>query len=148
MEIIDVKQSDNLIDEYIKICNLEWGLNRENMEDYIKIKRNEIINGNKVLSILGLIDNNILIGFVSLFRYDGNERRDLTPWYATMYVKDEYRNHGYSKMLNDAILNEASLLGYNRVYLKTHLINYYEKFGAKFIHKLDNGEILYYIDLK
>ena len=49
---------------------------------------------------------------------DGEERKDLTPWYATMYVKKEYRGKGYSKLLNDAILKEANNLGYNKIYLK------------------------------
>ena len=71
----------------------------------------------------------------------------LTPWYATMYVKKEFRGKGYSKILNEEILKEARRLGYKKVYLKSELINYYEKFGAKYIEDLDNGEKLYYIDL-
>lgn len=65
-----------------------------------------------------------------------------------MYVKKEYRNKGYSKILNREILSEAQKRGYKRIYLKTDLNNYYEKFGAKYIGKLSNGEKLYYIDLK
>ena len=34
-----------------------------------------------------------------------------------------------------------------KVYLKTNLVNYYEKFGAKYIGKLNNGEKLYYFKL-
>ena len=93
-----------------------------------------------------MLDNNILIGFISLFKTDGDERTDLTPWYATMYVKKKYRGKGYSKILNDLILDEAKKLGYNKVYLKSNLIHYYEKFGAKYIEDLNNGEKLYYID--
>ena len=145
MEIINLKENDLLLDEYIKLCHLEWG---ESNNIDIQDKKNKILKGDKVISILGLVNNNILIGFISLFKYDGDVRRDLTPWYATMYVKNTYRNKGYSKILNEAILKEAKLLGYNKVYLKTELINYYEKFGAKYIEKLSNGERLYYIDLK
>ena len=65
-----------------------------------------------------------------------------------MYVKEEYRSKSYSKILNNAILKEALNLGYNKVYLKTDLVNYYEKFGAKYIEKLNNKESLYYIELK
>ena len=50
-------------------------------------------------------------------------------------------------MLNNAILKEAKRLGYKKIFLKTSLNNYYEKFGAKFIKNIDNGEKLYYIDL-
>lgn len=64
-----------------------------------------------------------------------------------MYVKKEFRGKGYSKILNSAILEEAKNRKIKRLYLKTELNNYYEKFGAKFIEVLSNGEKLYYIDI-
>ncbi len=64
-----------------------------------------------------------------------------------MYVKKEYRNKGYSRVLNDAILREAKYLGYKKVYLKTTLINYHEKFNFKYIKNLDDNEKLYFINL-
>ena len=64
-----------------------------------------------------------------------------------MYVKKEYRGLGYSKILNDAILKEAKRRGFKKIYLKSELKNYYEKFGAKYMDDLQNGEKLYYIDL-
>lgn len=149
MKIINLKDNDVFLDEYIRQCSLEWGTLKsdDEMKSYIINKRKKIYNEDKVISILGLIDNSKLVGFISLFKYDGDYRRDLTPWYATMYVKKEYRGRGYSKKLNDAILKEASALGYTKVYLKTELENYYEKFGAIFMENLNNGEKLYYIPL-
>ena len=149
MEILSIKDNDEFLDEYIRLCSLEWGTLKsdDEMKSYIINKRKKIYNEDKVISILGLIDNSKLVGFISLFKYDGDYRRDLTPWYATMYVKKEYRERGYSKKLNDAILKEASALGYTKVYLKTELENYYEKFGAIFMENLNNGEKLYYIPL-
>ncbi len=64
-----------------------------------------------------------------------------------MYVKKEYRKRGYSKILNDAILREAKARGFDAIYLKTDLENYYDKFGAIFIKKLKSGERLYKFDL-
>ena len=148
MNIIDIKKHRTYIEEYCKLCSLEWGKPKtENeMNDYIQEKIKKILKEDKVISILGLVNSNTLIGFISLFKYDGNERMDLTPWYATMYVKKDYRCKGYSKILNNAILREAEKLGYNKVYLKSDLNNYYEKFGAVYIETLDNGEKLYYIN--
>ena len=117
------------------------------MIKYINDKAERILNGDKVISCLGLIKDNVLVGFISLFKYEDEENKKLTPWYATMYVKKEYRGNGYSKILNREILKEAKSLGYSKVFLKTNLVNYYEKFGAKYIRNLDNGEKLYYIDL-
>lgn len=148
MKVINLKNNRNYLKEYFELCSNEWGnpKTKEEMEIYVNEKINNLTNNDKLLSVLGLIDKE-LIGFISLFKYDGDERKDLSPWYATMYVKKEYRGMGYSKVLNDAILNNAKDLGYKKVYLKSDLINYYEKFGAKYIEKLNNGENLYYIEL-
>ena len=147
MQIINIKNKLNYLKEYVKLCYLEWSNKEKQLAEYIEYKIDNIKNGDKVISILGLVNEEELIGFISLFKYDGDERKDLTPWYATMYVKKEYRGKGYSKLLNQAIIKEAKRLGYDKVYLKSDLINYYEKFGAKRIEQLKNGEILYYIDL-
>lgn len=149
MQVVNIKSNSNYLKEYIKLCSLEWGSkkSKEEMEKYIADKEKRILRGDKVISILGLVRENVLLGFISLFRYEDESNKELTPWYATMYVKNEYRGNGYSKILNNAILKEAKMLGYKKVYLKTNLINYYEKFGAKYIRNLENGEKLYYIDL-
>ena len=149
MEVIDLKCS-KYIDEYIELCSLEWGekKTKSEMQEYIKRRKNKILDGDKYISILGLINENELVGFISLFKTNGDERTDLSPWYATMNVKEKYRNKGYSKILNNAILKKAKELGYQKVYLKTDLNNYYEKFGARYIENLSNGEKLYCIDLE
>ena len=148
MQLINLKENEEYLKEYIELCSKEWGTQKTKaqMEQYINKKIKNILSGENVISTLGLVENK-LIGFISLFKIDGDERTDLTPWYATMYVKKEYRNKGYSKILNNAIIEEAKRLGYKKLYLKTNLINYYEKFGAKFIGNLTK-EKLYYIDLK
>ena len=150
MKIKNIMDDEKHLEEYAKICSSTWGDKKtdEELKKYTKEKVKRILEEDKVIIILGLLDNDKLIGFISLFKYDGDEIKNLTPWYATMYVKKEYRNKGYSKILNDAILNEAKKKGYNRIYLKSNLVNYYEKFGAKYIKTLNNKEKLYYIELK
>ena len=81
------------------------------------------------------------------FANPGEEEKELTPWYATMYVKKEYRNKGCSKILHEAIINEAKQRGFTTLYLKTTLNNYYEKFGAICIKELKSGEKLYKIEI-
>ena len=94
-----------------------------------------------------LLSDSTLIGFISIFEHDCEERMDLSPWYATMYVKKEFRGKGCSKILNNSILKEAKNRGFKRLYLKTELNNYYEKFGAKHWDNLNDKEKIYYFDL-
>ena len=149
MKIIDIKRNPKFLKEYIKLCSLEWGKPKreDELKEYIIKKEKRILAGDKVISVLGLIKDSKLIGFISLFKYEDDKNTKLTPWYATIYVKEEYRGNGYSKILNDEILKEAKKLGYSKIYLKTTLTNFYEKFGAIYMGELESKEKLYYIDL-
>lgn len=153
LEIYNIKDKPEYIEEVAILTQNEWGSKTNNSEEY-KAKINKKID--KILSLLDntsyckliLLEDTTLIGFISIFPEDGDDRRDLTPWYATMFVKKEFRGKGYSKLLNEAILQEAKDRGFEKIYLKTDLVNYYEKFGAKFLGKLNDSENLYYFDLK
>ena len=144
--IYNLKDKLEYLDEVSNLEYEEWADNKhENKSERIKSKKEKILDSinSKYFCKLILLENNNLIGFISIFPEDGEEEKELTPWYATMYVKKEYRKKGYSKILNDAILKEAKNRGFNNIYLKTNLENYYEKFGAIFIKQLNSGEKLY-----
>lgn len=147
MKIINITNNTRYLKEYIALCYLEWSEKEKELTEYIDYKLRKLKIENNIILILGLVDHNKLVGFISLLKKDGDCEVKLTPWYATMYVKKEYRGRGYSRILNDALLEKSKRLGYTKVYLKSNLINYYEKFGAIYIKKLENGESLYYIDL-
>ena len=152
LKIYNIKEKQEFLREVAILTQKEWGKktnSKEEFEEKINKKISKIIDNfnNPLYCKLILLDNTILKGFISIFPTDGEERKDLSPWYATMYVKEEFRGNGYSKILNDAILEEAKKRGFKKLYLKTNLINYYEKFGAIFLDSLNNGEKLYYYNL-
>lgn len=147
--IYNIKDKMEYLDEVVLLEHNEWASNKEDdIESRLKRKKEKIISmlDNKSFCKLILVENNNLIGFISLFPYE-KETDEIGPWYATMYVKKEYRGLGYSKLLNNAILEEARRLGFKKVYLKSDLENYYEKFGAKLIGQYDDKEKLYVIEL-
>ncbi len=151
MKIYNLRDKTEYLDEVASLEYEEWADNKEeNKQERIERKKAKICSSfdNKSFCKLILVDNNNLIGFISIFPKDCEEEKELTPWYATMYVKEEYRKHGYSRILNDAILKEAKNRGFSALYLKTDLENYYEKFGAIFIKKLKSGEYLYKFELR
>lgn len=151
MEVYDLKNKLEYLDEVATLEYEEWSSNKEENR-YIRLenKKEKICKlfSHESFCKLILVDNKKLIGFISLFPNDCEEEQKLTPWYATMYVKKEYRKQGYSKILNDALLKEAKERGYKTIYLKTTLKNYYDKFGAVFIKKLTSGEKLYKFELE
>lgn len=150
LKLYNIKDKMDYLREVMILEHNEWGKNPNlNFDLRIDNKINKVkenLSRNDFCKII-LLDGKTLIGFISLFPTDGEKRCDLTPWYATMFVKKQYRQKGYSKILNNAIINEAKKRGYRKIYLKTSLVNYYEKFGAKYIEELDKDEKLYYIDI-
>ena len=150
LKVYNIKDKIEYLREVAILEHNEWAKDpQESFEDRInkkieKVKNN--LNKNDFCKLI-LLNDDELIGFISLFPNDSDERRDLGPWYATMYVKKEYRKKGYSKILNDAILQESRKRNYKEIFLKTKLNKYYEKFGAKFIKTLNNGEKLYKFEL-
>lgn len=146
MQIYNLKNKLEYLDEVAKLEYDEWADNKEiNKEKRIERKKKKICTmlTEKDFCKIILVDNDNLIGFISIFPKDCEEEKELTPWYSTMYVKKEYRHHGYSRVLNKAILKEAKSRKISVLYLKTNLENYYEKFGAIFIKNLKSGEHLY-----
>lgn len=152
LKIHNIKDKKEYIKEVAELTQKEWGSKTNSIEEFnnkVDKKISKIISNldNKYYCKLILLDDEKLVGFISIFEFDTEERKDLSPWYATMFVKEEYRKKGYSKILNDAILEEARKRGFKKIYLKTDLENYYEKFGAKYLEKLENGEKLYCFEL-
>lgn len=152
IKIYDIKERKEFLEEIAILTQRQWGNKQLSEDEYnlkIKKKIDEMIDNlnNPFYCKLILLDDDKLLGFVSIFPTDGKERLDLTPWYATMYVKEEYRGLGYSKILNEAILKETKKRSFKKIYLKTDLINYYEKFGFTYLEDLSNGEKLYFINL-
>ena len=151
MKIYDLKDKQEYLYEVMELEFDEWSNDvTSNREEKINKKISKYLEHIDMIDFckLILVDNNKLIGFISIFPYDSDLEPDLNPWYATMYVKKEYRGLGYSKLLNDAILKEAKNRGFNEIYLKTELNNYYEKFGAEPIKTMSNGEKLLKFNLE
>lgn len=151
LRIYDLNKKLKYIEEVAILEYKEWANNpNENYEIRIKNKINKMKKQLEIHEIykLILLDDDILIGFISIFERDSEKFKNLTPWYSTMYVKKEYRGKGYSKILNDEILKKAKELNMKYLYLKTELENYYEKFGAIYIKNISSKEKLYKFDIK
>ncbi len=88
IKIYDIKNKLKYLREVLTLEYLEWG--KKVSEDELKHKIDEKIkkvhkqlNSDNFCKLI-LLDDDILVGFISLFPTDGDERQDLTPWYATM----------------------------------------------------------------
>lgn len=82
------------------------------------------------LALVALADGE-LAGTVNLIDNDDRNRRHLHPWLAAMVVAERFRGRGIGTRLVQALLAEASRLGYRTVYFGTDGPRFYERLGAK-----------------
>lgn len=102
LKIYNIKDKQEYLREVAMLTQLEWGknnLSKEEFENKIDKKIEKIKNSfeKKDYCKLILLDDNKLVGFISIFPTDGEERKDLSPWYATMYVKKNLEEKGILK---------------------------------------------------
>ena len=118
LKIYNILEKMEFLKEVATLEYEEWADKpEEDKEARIKRKMEKIkikLKGKDFCKLI-LLDDDKLIGFISIFPQDCDECQKLSPWYATMYVKKEYRGQGYSKILNDAILKEARKRGYKEI---------------------------------
>ena len=80
------------------------------------------------------LKNNILIGTASLKYYDMDNKKDLSPWLAGVFVAERFRNQGIGKLLINRISEEAKRLQFKKLYLWTpQSKEYYEHLGWKVV---------------
>jgi GNAT superfamily N-acetyltransferase len=72
------------------------------------------------------------LGTASLVTHDMEARRDLSPWLGAVYVSPESRNRGIGSALVAALMDEASALGVQDLYLFTpDRMRFYGRLGWK-----------------
>lgn len=86
-----------------------------------------------------LLRNDVIIGFYQLIEQEFLTRKDLSPWIAPLFIDKKERGNALGSLLLEHARKIAGKLGYQRVYLTTDHIRYYEKYGFREIG-LDNFE--------
>ena len=74
---------------------------------------------NGVPSFVIAVEGTVLMGSASLIAHDMDDRPDLTPWLADVYVKSKFRRQGVATALIRRIEAEAKSAGIARLFLYT-----------------------------
>jgi len=74
-----------------------------------------------------------IIGGCGLIQNDFVDRTDLFPYVCALYVEKEARGHGLGGKLLEFARREAAKSGFETVYLCTDHINFYEKYGWRYL---------------
>ncbi|MFJ7995136.1 GNAT family N-acetyltransferase [Peribacillus frigoritolerans] len=78
-------------------------------------------------------DSGEIIGCAGLISNDFISRMDLWPWICALYIDNSYRGRSLGKELLLRAKADAEKVGFNKVFLCTDHIGYYEKYGFTYI---------------
>jgi len=129
-QIINIREHPEWRDRAADYFSSKWNLDRQlyldSMNDslttnnsvprwYLMLREDNIIGG------FGLIDNDFMV------------RTDLYPWLCALYVEPAERGKQRGEKMLTHSRREASKLGFEKVYLNTDHIGYYEKYDWRYI---------------
>jgi len=73
----------------------------------------------KVPETFVAVQGDKLLGMASIDKHDMLIGMELTPWLAAVYVAPEFRNQGIGSRLVQTVMQEAEILGLEKLYLLT-----------------------------
>ncbi|WP_234424351.1 GNAT family N-acetyltransferase [Aquimarina sp. Aq107] len=103
-----------------------WG-NDSNFNFYNDCIKNSLSDGVSLPKFYILLNGKGIIGSYALLTNDIISRQDLLPWFACLFIDEQFRNKGYAEKLLVHGLKEANNKGFEKIYLSTDLKNFYEK---------------------
>ncbi len=139
LKFITIKEKLEIVEEAATWFSSKWGIREE---AYLECMNDNIRNKTNLGWYLCL-DNNKIVGGLSVIENDFHKRKDLTPNICAVYVEEEYRKNGIAgKLLNHAV-DDLKMNGISPVYLITDHVGFYERYGFTFLAmtKCDSGDI-------
>ena len=126
--IISILQKPECRDELLRYTQINW----PGVAAYFEKQLDEsLCPAGELPKTYMLMKSGSIIGFCQLLRQEIVKRQDLSPWISTVFVDERQRGHGYGSLMLLHGRKEAGKLGYNKVYLATGEIGYYEKYGFR-----------------
>lgn len=143
MEIEFLKDRPEHVETVARWIFDEWDhVTVADMDAEIGIVRGRLNNDRVPLSLVAL-EGGECTGTVSIYTYDLDSRRDLSPWLAALYVRPDRRNRGIGGALVERTVSVARGLGIRVLYLHTETAApYYRRKGWRrlFAAVNDRGE--------
>lgn len=98
----------------------EWLRDKEPFEDALGRSRKATAMGLQIPQSFVLLVDDKPVGTASITAHDLDERPDLTPWLAGVFVVPEARGHGYAALLVSAVENEGRRQSVQTLWLHTN----------------------------
>lgn len=148
MKILSVKEEPKYKNIAIEYISSKWSAQRVVYEDCIT----HCISTPSPLPQWYLLEKEEeIIGCAGLVTNDFISRMDLYPWFCGLFIEEPHRGNAYGLLLMEKAKQDAVKGGFQKLYLSTAHIGYYEKYGFRYIgngyHPWDEESRIYEIEL-
>jgi predicted N-acetyltransferase YhbS len=127
VEITYLKEYSEWIPTIAQWFHEEWGEFHPELDLNGIVKRlQERTNTDRIPLALVAVERGEVVGTISLKKHDMDTRTQYSPWLASLYVRNDYRNRGLGIRLIDAGLGHAGSLGIKHLYLYTRIRKHVE----------------------
>ena len=107
---------------YAKNCS--WETTGKHLSN--RMKNNGFSDWERVFVAL---ENNTITGFCALSKTSSIPDVTYTPYIGFVFVGAQYRGNRISEKLCTSAVKYAKTIGFDKVYLYSDLVNFYEKYG-------------------
>lgn len=89
------------------------------------------------------LDGDRIVGMASLMKTDYYHLPEIFPYVSCIFVTEKYRGHRISEKLIDHANGYAKELGFDKTYIPTDHVGFYERYGYRYVRNILNygGEI-------
>ncbi|MDD4165395.1 MAG: GNAT family N-acetyltransferase [Eubacteriales bacterium] len=127
--IINIREHPDYFDRAVDYFSSKWGIDRQIYHDSIS---DSITTNNSLPRWYLMLEGDRIIGSFGLIENDFMVRKDLEPWLCALYVEESKRYKGFGGKLLSHGKSEAKKLEFDKLYLCTDHVGYYEKYGWQF----------------
>jgi len=151
MIVVNIRENPEYMEQAIAYIQSIWG-NRRNKKVYEDCILHSIDAKSSLPIWYLLMDSEKIIGCAGLITNDFISRMDLCPWLCALYIEKKYRGQNLGNLLILQIKDDAAKIAFEKLYLSTDHIGYYEKYGFSYIgegyHPWGESSRIYECDLR
>jgi len=126
LQILALRDHPELLEQGIDYFASTWGIPRPVYADCIS---HSLATPEPLPRWYLALRESRIIGSYGLIRNDFISRQDLCPWLCALHVEEDERGKGLGGRLLSHGRAEALRLGFERLYLSTDHVGYYERHG-------------------
>lgn len=137
MEIVKWLSAEGEVFRTLCDWNFEWWGHKTSGRAEVESFMAHSLCADRLPQTFVALEDGVPVGMYQLQMSDDLAGRpDLYPWLANVYVDESRRGEGIGRCLMESVADAAAKLGLSEVYLYTHHVGLYEKFGWQFVEEV------------